>query len=205
MDESRATKLQQSPRAGAINGRHFHPAGHDPFCYSAPVFLYTTSSSHCALLTSKNFILRYRGTLETSGISAEQRPRRSQFLTDIWSSFFWCPAPPYRLPPPSIHRTQRDTALDPPPLLQSPLFFDRSSFFDSCLPVCCSSRTDSKPPSNPDTVPPSLQVPPHDKQIIKMASAIKSALPSRLKPGDNKDGEEQPERHHGKTRSHMAS
>lgn len=37
-----------------------------------------------------------------------------------------------------------------------------------------------------------------------MASAIKSALPSRLKPGDGTD-ENDSERHHGKTRSHMVS
>jgi len=37
-----------------------------------------------------------------------------------------------------------------------------------------------------------------------MASAIKSALPSRLKPGDNQDAQDNGERHHGKTRSHMA-
>merc|ERR1712169_165091 len=47
--------------------------------------------------------------------------------------------------------------------------------------------------------------PPHDtRRTRKMASAIKSALPSRLKPGDHNDGEEQPERRHGKSRSHMA-
>lgn len=38
-----------------------------------------------------------------------------------------------------------------------------------------------------------------------MASAIKSALPSRLKPGENEDQEASFERHHGKSRSHMAS
>jgi hypothetical protein len=39
-----------------------------------------------------------------------------------------------------------------------------------------------------------------------MASAIKSALPSRLKPGDKGDQEaDGGERHHGKTRSHMVS
>ena len=36
-----------------------------------------------------------------------------------------------------------------------------------------------------------------------MASAIKSALPSHLKPGNG--GEEGAPRHHGKTRSHMVS
>jgi UTP--glucose-1-phosphate uridylyltransferase len=37
-----------------------------------------------------------------------------------------------------------------------------------------------------------------------MASAIKSALPSHLKPGSNDDQDSNFERHHGKTRSHMA-
>jgi hypothetical protein len=36
-----------------------------------------------------------------------------------------------------------------------------------------------------------------------MASAIKSALPSHLKPGSNDDQDSNFERHHGKTRSHM--
>jgi hypothetical protein len=41
---------------------------------------------------------------------------------------------------------------------------------------------------------------------ITMASAIKSALPSHLKPGNGKDDQEASfERRHGKTRSHMAS
>ncbi|KFH41067.1 hypothetical protein ACRE_082320 [Hapsidospora chrysogenum ATCC 11550] len=39
-----------------------------------------------------------------------------------------------------------------------------------------------------------------------MASSIKSALPSRLKSGEKDDQDSNyEERHHGKTRSHMAS
>lgn len=40
-----------------------------------------------------------------------------------------------------------------------------------------------------------------------MASAIKSALPSHLKPGNATDGGDNgfEQRHHGKTRSHMVS
>lgn len=41
-----------------------------------------------------------------------------------------------------------------------------------------------------------------------MASAIKSALPSHLKPGNASGNGDEPEfagKHHGKTRSHMVS
>merc|ERR1712169_86538 len=79
---------------------------------------------------------------------------------------------------------------------------DCFSSFDPCLLLCCSIRTSSNPS---DRTLSATSSPPHDtRRTRKMASAIKSALPSRLKPGDHNDGEEQPERHHGKSRSHMA-
>lgn len=80
---------------------------------------------------------------------------------------------------------------------------DCFSSFDPCLLLCCSIRTSSNPS---DRTLSATSSPPHDtRRTRKMASAIKSALPSRLKPGDHNDGEEQPERHHGKSRSHMVS
>lgn len=45
---------------------------------------------------------------------------------------------------------------------------------------------------------------PRPRAPVTMASAIKSALPSHLKP-NKEDGEANFERRHGKTRSHMAS